>query len=53
MRRLFKDPLSNIDRFDREIDIFINQFTQLVFMICSGHQKNHLQEETVGSCSLP
>lgn len=40
MRRLFKrSPLSNIDRFDCEIDIFVNQFTQQIFMICSGHQK--------------
>ena len=44
---LQKIPLSNIDRFDYEIDIFVNQFTQQMFMICSGYQKNHLQEETV------
>ena len=50
---LQKIPLSNIDRFDCEIDIFVNKFTQQIFMICPGDQKNHLQEETVGSCSLP
>ena len=36
---LQKIPLSNIDRYDCEIDIFVNQFTQLVSMICSDHQK--------------
>lgn len=50
---LQKIPLSNIDRFDCEIDIFVNKFTQQIFMIYPGDQKNHLQEETVGSCSLP
>ena len=36
---LQKIPLSNIDRFDCEIDIFVNKFTQQIFMICPGHQK--------------
>jgi len=31
---LQKIPLSNIDRYDCEIDIFVNKFTQQIFMIC-------------------
>lgn len=53
MNDFSKDTLSNIDRFDREVDIFVNKFTQQIFMICLGNQKNHLQKETAGSSSSP
>ena len=36
---LQKIPLSNIDRYDCEIDIFVNKFTQQNFMICLEYQK--------------
>ena len=50
---LQKIPLSNIDRYDCEIDIFVNKFTQQIFMICSEYQKNHLQKEMVGMGRSP